>query len=147
MYQISNISKEILYENLFHGDLEGVIDNKVSFDEFEPKCSEDAIVIGFYSKEEQACIDLSLFLDRSICTSIIDVDVSPAMNEKGEYMVFVEFDSKVDIDELFHMFDLVEHLSLKTKWLLKPYKYDKLVPLTKRNLYKLLKRAIKMKKK
>jgi hypothetical protein len=78
-----------LYEGMWAGDLADLVQPLVSIDEYASKIDDDAIVIGFYVHEKDAADDLNRFIQRSPI-SMIDCDVSPAPDQRGFYIVFVE---------------------------------------------------------
>lgn len=74
--------------------MRGLVLEIISIDQFEPKVGddEDTVVVAFsINNNEQAAKDLSNFLETGT-TELLDVDVSPAPDEKGYYKVFVEFE-------------------------------------------------------
>lgn len=79
----------ILNEGLRAGDLEDLVLPLVSIDEFESKIDPSALVIGFYVGDLDAAGDLNRFLQKST-VDILDCDISPAPDQHGYYMVFVE---------------------------------------------------------
>jgi len=63
----------------------------ISVDEYESKIDKNkAIVIGFYVHDEDAAKDLNRFLQKCY-VSLLDTDISPAPDQHGYYLVFVEF--------------------------------------------------------
>lgn len=81
--------KQYLREGLRENDLEELVIPMISIDEFESKVDEDAIVIGFYVKDSEPADDLNRFIQKSPVI-LLDTDVSPAPNEDGYFLVFVE---------------------------------------------------------
>ena len=106
-----------------HEDLVDLVIPKVSLDEFAPKTGDnkDVIVIGFYVDDIDPAKDLSNFIE-SGAYETLDCEASPASNEDGHYMVFVEVnrDGTVfeKLDKILHD---VENLSGKLAWTVKPY--------------------------
>lgn len=78
-----------LLEGLKEGDLENLVLPLVSIDEYESKLDDDAIVIGFFVGDKDPASDLNRFIQKG-AVDILDTDVSPAPNEDGQFMVFVE---------------------------------------------------------
>lgn len=78
-----------LDEGLRAGDLEDLVLPLLSIDEFESKIDPKAVVVGFYVNDHDAAIDLNRFIQKSP-VDIIDCDISPAPDQHGYYMVFVE---------------------------------------------------------
>ena len=81
--------KRFLREGLREQDLNDLVIPMVSIDQFESKVDDDAIVIGFYIKDAEPANDLNRFIQKSP-VSLLDTDVSPAPNEDGYFLVFVE---------------------------------------------------------
>lgn len=125
----------ILSEELFEDDLDGMLTNIISVDEFESKITEDAIVIAFYSKNEQAAEDLAIFLERSSIENILDSEVSNTPNENAEYLIFVEINKNNFIETFNEVLNLVHKLNKIEDWKLKNIRLaSKLIPLTDKNL-------------
>lgn len=78
-----------LNEGMRAGDLEDLVLPLLSVDEYESKVDDDAIVFGFYVNDHDAAQDLNRFIQKSP-TVILDTDVSPAPDQQGYYLVFVE---------------------------------------------------------
>ena len=70
----------MITENLKHEDLKGVVLNKISIDEFEPKTGEkeNVAVFGFYVEEKAVGDDLANFLEKSTF-DFRDVEVTPTL--------------------------------------------------------------------
>jgi len=78
-----------LFEGLKEGDLEELVLSQISIDEYESKLDDDSIVVAFYVQDREPAGDLNRFIQKGP-TALLDTDVSPAPNEDGYYMVFVE---------------------------------------------------------
>lgn len=78
-----------LFEGLKEGDLSDLVLPLVSIDEYESKLDPDAIVFAFSVIEKGAARDLNRFIQKG-SFELLDTDVSPAPNEDGQFMVFIE---------------------------------------------------------
>jgi hypothetical protein len=78
-----------LFEGMREGDLEDMLLPLISVDEYESKIDKSAVVIGFYVGDQDAADDLNRFIQRSP-VEILDTEISPAPDQQGYYMVFVE---------------------------------------------------------
>ena len=89
----SLVTSKRLQEGLRPGDLQHLILNKVSVDQFEPKTGDEkeVLVMGLYSKDEEPAQDLARFIERGY-VGVKDTEVSPGPDEDGNYMVFVEIE-------------------------------------------------------
>ena len=72
-------------------DLENLVLPEVTIDDFEPKSGspENIVVVSFYVKDLEPANDLASFIERG-AHDILDTEVSPAPDEDGNYVVFVE---------------------------------------------------------
>lgn len=82
-------SKAVLREGLREGDLADMVLPLLSVDEYESKITPEAVVVGFYVRDQQAANDLNRFIQKSPAP-LLDTDVSPAPDQHGYYLVFVE---------------------------------------------------------
>lgn len=109
-----------------HLDLVDLVIPKISLDEFSPKTGDnkDVIVVGFYVDDLEPAKDLSNFIEAGAYQTL-DCEASPAANDEGHYMVFVEMKRNNEIyekiDKILHD---VENLSGKLAWTVKPYYAD-----------------------
>jgi hypothetical protein len=79
----------ILVEGLKEGDLEDLVIPLISVDEYESKLDDDSIVVAFMVQDKDPAQDLNRFIQKG-AVEILDTDVSPAPNEDGYFLVFVE---------------------------------------------------------
>lgn len=86
----------MINEGLKEGDLDGLVLNIISIDEYESKIDDSAIVIGFYVSYKDPANDLNKFIQKTNA-NIIDTDVSPAPTEDGFYIVFVELEKDKEL--------------------------------------------------
>lgn len=107
-------------EGVEYGELKSLIRPKLSVAEFEPKTGNesDVVVLGFYSKDEHPAKDLATFIERGI-TDILDTEVSPAADEDGFYMVFVEVENEKLMDKVMSLLDDVNRLVEIDEWTIK----------------------------
>lgn len=82
---------EPLTEGMRAGDLKGLVLPLISIDEYVSKVDEtSAVVVGFYVHDQSAAQDLNRFVQKSALT-MLDTEISPAPDQHGFYIVFVEF--------------------------------------------------------
>ena len=116
----------MINEALRHNDLQGVVVERISVDEFEPKTGEkeDIAVIGFYVTEQEAGNDLAKFIAKSVFEHR-DVEVTPNPNEENLYMVFVEVDRNEGLVEgLRNLVEDIVNVTGKLEWKVKPLLSD-----------------------
>lgn len=83
---------QIVREGLQAGDLEGVVSNKFSIDQFKSKMGEDAniVVLAFTVDSLAPAKDLERFAETGF-KSVLDADATPGSLEDGKHKVFIEF--------------------------------------------------------
>lgn len=109
-------------EGVQNGELKSLVRPYVSVAEFEPKTGNenDVVVIGFYCRDEFPAKDLSRFIERGI-TDVLDTEVSPAADEDGFYMVFVEVENEDLMKKVFSVLDDINRLVEIDEWKIKFY--------------------------
>ena len=82
---------KILNEGLDYHDLEGIVDPKVSVDEYSAKMGKDSdiVTVAFTVANKQAGEDLSDWFERGY-DWVLDAQVSDGEVSPGKYLVFVE---------------------------------------------------------
>ena len=105
-----------LNEGLKAGDLSELVLPLVSIDEYESKLDDDSIVIGFFIHDKEPAQDLNRFIQKG-AVNILDTDVSPAPNEDGYFVVFVELlrDSNSP-EKILSILSTLEGLTDIKKW-------------------------------
>lgn len=79
-------------ESISHNDLKNLINPVISIDQYKSKMGEDKnmVVLAIKIKDKDPANDLSQFIETGFKKQVLDVDVSPGPDDKGEYTVFVE---------------------------------------------------------
>jgi len=130
-----------LFEGMRAGDLKDLVLPLISVDEYESKVDASAVVFGFYVHDRDAANDLNRFLQKSPA-AILDTEVSPAPDQHGYYLVFVEF---LDNDRLARnvrtILTEMEPLVEISEWQMRVRKSDGLVPFSEEELIARLKHA------
>lgn len=131
-----------LTEGMRRGDLADLVLPLISVDEYDSKVDEkDAIVFGFYVADESASKDLNRFLQKS-AVPLLDTEVSPAPDQQGYYMVFVEL---LDNDRLpQNISDLLSEIKMLVdidEWEMRVRNHDGLIPFSERSLARALERG------
>jgi hypothetical protein len=117
--------------SLHKNDLRYTVLKKLSIDEFEPKTgdSEDVLVLGFFTREQNASADIKEFINGSHIQPR-DVEVSPNTNSDGYYMVFVELDRDQSVlDKIQALIHDVENLTGKLQWQARTHLMDHYIQL------------------
>lgn len=116
-----------IFEGLTHEEMQGLVNNVISIDQYKPKIGEnaDTVVVALTVQYEKPAQDLSNFIETGV-NEHLDVEASPAPNEDGEYKVFVEFERNGDLFEKIS--GMLEHINKITsdtgEWEYTGYKLD-----------------------
>lgn len=116
-----------LFEGLKAGDLEELVLPLISIDEYESKLDDDSIVVAFYVGDKDPSQDLNRFIQKG-AVSVLDTDVSPAPNEDGYYVVFVELLRDENFPKkLINILDSLDGLTSLSNWSAQIYDVDGVV--------------------
>ena len=123
-----------LFEGLKEGDLEDLVLPLISIDEYESKLDDDSVVVAFYVGDRDPSQDLNRFIQKG-APALLDTDVSPAPNEDGYYMVFVEILRDENMPKkLLNTLDSITGLTGVKSWKAQMYDVDGVMPVTMENL-------------
>lgn len=130
-----------LNEGLRPGDLSNLVLPLISVDEYESKIDDKAIVFGFYVQDKNAAADLNKFIQKS-SISLLDTEVSPAPDQHGYYLLFVEMMNNDRISEnISAILKELEPLVEIDEWQIRIRKTDGILDFSEETLKKALKRA------
>ena len=82
-----------LNEGLYEGDLNSTVDSTLIMDYYKPKFGDEkrTLVLTFVCEDEGPAQDLSNFIEKG-SFDILDCDISPAPDESGKFLAFVELE-------------------------------------------------------
>jgi hypothetical protein len=123
--------KKITNESLENGDLNRLVDPRVTIDEYKSKMGtdEEIVVISFRVHGKSPSLDLVNFFEKSY-EEIIDADVSSGEVFDDLYIVFVELERNPEIHGLIiQMFDDLENLTDVDEWDVEYFKPRKKISL------------------
>lgn len=113
-----------IFEGLRPGDLEDLVLPEITVDDFEPKSGspENVVVVSFYVKDLDPAQDLASFIERG-AHNILDTEVSPAPDEDGNYLVFVEMHRDETLtDSFMKILEDIKKVVSIDKWNVEFYK-------------------------
>lgn len=89
--QMKQPNKKTLKEHLSEDDLKWLVDDKVLIDMHKTKlgADKDYLVLSIAVNDREPAHDLARFIENSV-HKFKDVEVSPATDSKGRYLVYVE---------------------------------------------------------
>ena len=128
-------------EGMRQGDLEDLLLPLISVDEYQSKIDNSAVVFGFYVSERGAAEDLNRFMQRSPY-DLLDTDISPAPDQHGYFMVFLELLNNDQTAENFEaILDEVAALANIKSWSMHSRDGEHLLPFETEKLRDLLKKS------
>ena len=89
----SNQLRPKLFEGLRGGDLEGLVSDRFTVDQYKSKMGNDAdiLVMAFKVTDKFPATDLMEFIEKGY-PYVLDADMSTGEEKDGEYRVFVELE-------------------------------------------------------
>jgi len=127
-----------LNEGLYEGDLESMVDPVVIMDYYKPKFGDEkrTMVMTFVCGDEGPADDLCNFIQKG-SFDILDADQSPAPDESGKFLVFVELDrNRRMFDALDKILHSCKSITGVDKWQFIPYTYVEKFEWNKENFVK-----------
>ena len=107
----------LVNEGLKAGDLEGVISNRFSVDQYKSKMGDDKniMVLAFSVDGQEPAKDLERFAETGY-KEVLDADATPGTLEDGKHRVFVEFARSEQVDQHIRKFldDLKKLTNIET---------------------------------
>ncbi len=90
----------LVNEGLKAGDLEGIIGNRFSVDQYKSKMGDDEniMVLAFTADSQAAAKDLERFAETGY-KEVLDADATPGTMEDGKHRVFIEFARVEQVDK------------------------------------------------
>ena len=113
-----------------------LVNATISIDQYKPKIGEanETVVLALEVMQEGAASDLSNLIETDVVETL-DVDVSQGPNNKGNYLVFVEFQRNNKLHtSIVEMMKVVANVTTITEWQFEYYKGDGAVDLNEDNL-------------
>lgn len=125
-----------LFETLRPNDLQFLVSDVLSIDQYTSKTKADDITIGINVNDKSAAHELSQLLTKLFLNTIQDVEVSDNLSDNDEYTVFVEFKrTKQLIGIIEDLIDVLSRLTNLKKWYFKTDMLnDEPIEATKENL-------------
>ena len=119
-----------------YGEMVNLVNATISIDQYKPKIGEanETVVLALEVSQEGAASDLSNLIETDVVETL-DVDVSQGPNNKGNYLVFVEFQRNNKLHtSIVEMMKVVANVTTITEWQFEYYKGDGAVDLNEDNL-------------
>lgn len=128
----------MLLENLETGDLERLVSNKITVDEYKSKLGsdEEIVVLAFQIYGKEPAVDLVNFVEKSY-EWVIDADVSSGEVGDGNFIVFIEVERDPTIvDQILELLSDLKNVTEHNvdDWIVEYYKPRKILEPTRESL-------------
>ena len=107
----------MLTEGLREKDLQWMVSNYVSIDQYTSKLDDDNITVAFFINERDAAEDLRDFIEKVYYIEIRDIEISDSLTDDNKYILFVEFERNINFPKIFmDMIKTIDYVTCNKKW-------------------------------
>ena len=125
----------MLTEGLREKDLEYLVSNYVSIDQYTSKLDDDNITVAFFINEKDAAEDLRDFIEKVFYIEIRDIEISDSLTNDNKYILFVEFERNINFPKiLLDMISSVTNVTNNKDWKFKTFGMNDKADLTIENI-------------
>lgn len=125
----------MITEGLRINDLQLLVSNYVSIDQYTSKLDDDNITVAFFCNEKEVAEDLRDFIEKIYYIEIRDIEISDSLTDDNKFILFVEFERNINFPKmLLDMVDSINHLTSNKDWKFKTFGMEDKDDLTIENL-------------
>ena len=125
----------MLTEGLREKDLEYLVSNYVSIDQYTSKLDDDNVTVAFFINEKDAAEDLRDFIEKVFYIEIRDIEISASLTDDYKYILFVEFERNINFPKiLLDMISSVTNVTNNKDWKFKTFGMNDKADLTIENI-------------
>ena len=126
-----------LNEGLKQNDLEYLVSNYISVDQYTSKIDDDNITVAFFCNEKEVAEDLRDFIEKIYYIEIRDIEISDSLTEDNKYILFVEFERNITFPKLLmDMIDSIDRVTNNKDWKFKTFDMNERQDLSLSNINK-----------
>lgn len=126
-----------LNEGLKQNDLEYLVSNYISVDQYTSKIDDDNITVAFFCNEKEVAEDLRDFIEKIYYIEIRDIEISDSLTEDNKYILFVEFERNITFPKLLmDMIDSINRVTNNKDWKFKTFDMNERQDLSLGNINK-----------
>lgn len=126
-----------LNEGLRVKDLQHLVSNYVSIDQYTTKMDEDNITVAFFVNERDAIEELRDFIEKTYVIEIRDIEISESMTSDNKYILFVELERNIQFPKiLMDMIESINYVSCNKDWKFISFGTDEYIDLDLENIKK-----------
>jgi len=125
----------MLTEGLRENDLQWMVSNYISIDQYTAKLDDDNITIAFFINDRDAANDLRDFIEKVYYIEIRDIEISDSLTEDNKYILFVEFERNINFPKiLLDMIKTITYVTGNKDWKFKTFGMSDKQDLTLENI-------------
>ena len=127
----------IINEDVKMNDLEHLVSNYISVDQYTSKVDEDNITVAFFVNERDAMEELKDVIEKMYFIELRDIEMSESLTSDNKYLLFVELERNVSFPKiLMDMIDTVNFVTNNKKWKFITFGNKEYINLTTENIKK-----------
>lgn len=112
----------MLTEGLRAKDLQWMVSNYVSIDQYTSKLDDDNITVAFFINERDAADDLRDFIEKVYYIEIRDIEISDSLTDDNKYILFVEFERNINFPKiLMDLIQTINYITCNKDWKFKTF--------------------------
>jgi hypothetical protein len=125
----------LINEGLRPNDLQYLVSNYISVDQYTSKLDDDNITIAFFCNEREVAEDLQDFIEKTFYIEIRDIEIADSLTEDNKYILFVELERNINFPKiLMNIIGTVNNVTNNENWVFKAFGMKEKMPLTLDNL-------------
>lgn len=127
----------IINEDVKMNDLEHLVSNYISVDQYTSKVDEDNITVAFFVNERDAMEELKDVIEKMYFIELRDIEMSESLTSDNKYLLFVELERNVSFPKIImDMIDTVNFVTNNKKWKFITFGNKEYIDLTTENIKK-----------
>lgn len=122
-------------EGLRPNDLQYLVSNYISVDQYTSKLDNDNITVAFFCNELEVANDLKDFIEKNFYIEIKDIEIADSLTEDNKYILFVELERNINFPKiLLNVIDSINNITANKDWSFKTFNMNNKAELSLENI-------------
>lgn len=122
-------------EGLRPNDLQYLVSNYISVDQYTSKLDNDNITVAFFCNELEVANDLKDFIEKNFYIEIKDIEIADSLTEDNKYILFVELERNINFPKiLLNIIDSINNVTANKDWSFKTFNMNDKAELSLENI-------------
>lgn len=122
-------------EGLRPNDLQYLVSNYISVDQYTSKLDNDNITVAFFCNELEVANDLKDFIEKNFYIEIKDIEIADSLTEDNKYILFVELERNINFPKiLLNIIDSINNITANKDWSFKTFNMNNKAELSLENI-------------